>query len=161
MSLEANKVSGSTIKEKINGIDTPVSHEIRIKVSKNKLAPPFREGVFRIYYDQRKIDPLIEIVDVILKYGLIPRVGANGQPNPKGLTYKFDLDDEHIFVRKTELLDELKKCPKILKHFTDLITSGNFATDQTTIEDNMDEFISSNPANNFSAAEEIESFEDL
>ena len=33
--MEANKVAGSTIKEKINGIDTPVSHEIRVKIVKN------------------------------------------------------------------------------------------------------------------------------
>ena len=172
--MEASKLSGSQIKEKVNGEEIQVGHRIKIRITKNKIAPPFKTASFLIYYDGRSVDTTDELADIIIQNELIPRVGADGSPNPKRMTYKFKLEDEHISTRKVGLADALKKCPKIKQYFIDMIKSGNYVSAQTNTENNIDEDNidennidenNINNANNYdqlaNEAEEIESFDDL
>ncbi len=52
-----------------------VGSETRVKVVKNKVAPPFREAEFQILYGQG-INQLGEIVDLGVKLGLVDKSGA-------------------------------------------------------------------------------------
>lgn len=167
--MEASKLSGSQIKEKVNGEEIQVGHRIKIRITKNKIAPPFKTASFLVYYDGRSVDITDELADIIIQNELIPRVGADGSPNPKGMTYKFELEDEHISTRKAGLADALKKCPKIKQYFIDMIKSGNYVSTQTNAENNINENDidedNTNNTNNYdqlaNEAEEIESFDDL
>ena len=164
--MEASKLSGSQIKEKINGEEIQVGHRIKIRITKNKVGPPFKTANFLIYYDGRQTDIVDELTDIIVQNELIPKVGADGNPNPKGLTYKFELDDEKISTRRAGLADALRKCPKIQQYFIDMIKSGNYTVstqmdkENNNIEDETDNIEKeiTNSENNFNEAEEIESF---
>ena len=55
--------------------DEVVGNETRVKVVKNKVAPPFREAQFEILYGQG-INRLGEVIDLGVKHGLIDKSGA-------------------------------------------------------------------------------------
>lgn len=173
--MEVSKVGGSTIKEKHGIEDVPIGHTIRCKISKNKLAPPFRKAEFIIYYDGREVDQTDELANVILTNGLIPKYNAKGELDPKGRKYVFDYEDEHLEINKKDLMaDALRECPKIKQHFIDLIKSGEYTADttNTSVDDDIseEEFFgsldndiksnNSNMSSNISDAEEIETFND-
>ena len=52
-----------------------IGSETRVKVVKNKVAPPFKQAEFNILYGQG-VDRLSEIVDLGVKQGLIDKAGA-------------------------------------------------------------------------------------
>jgi recombination protein RecA len=55
--------------------DEIVGNETRVKVVKNKLAPPFREAVFDILYGEG-VSRMGEIIDLGVSYGIIEKTGA-------------------------------------------------------------------------------------
>src|SRR5947209_1464930 len=55
--------------------DEVVGNETRVKVVKNKLAPPFREAVFEILYNEG-ISKLGELIDLGVENGLVEKSGA-------------------------------------------------------------------------------------
>ena len=55
--------------------DEVVGNETRVKVVKNKVAPPFREAQFEILYGQG-IYRMGEVIDLGVKHGLIDKSGA-------------------------------------------------------------------------------------
>ncbi len=55
--------------------DEVVGNETRVKVVKNKVAPPFRQTEFQIMYGQG-IHHLGEVIDLGVKQGLIEKSGA-------------------------------------------------------------------------------------
>jgi len=55
--------------------DESVGSEVKVKVVKNKLAPPFREAEFEILYGVG-VNKLGELVDTAEKWGLVERAGA-------------------------------------------------------------------------------------
>ena len=55
--------------------DEIIGNETRVKVVKNKVAPPFKQAEFHILYG-KGVDHLAEIVDLGVKQGLIDKAGA-------------------------------------------------------------------------------------
>ena len=61
--------------EQLKHADEAVGNRVRIKVVKNKVAPPFRVAEFEMMYDEG-ISRAGEAIDLGIKYGLISRAGA-------------------------------------------------------------------------------------
>ncbi len=53
----------------------PIGNRVRVKVVKNKMAPPFKEAEFDIYYGEG-ISKLTELLDLGVKMGIIEKSGA-------------------------------------------------------------------------------------
>jgi recombination protein RecA len=74
-------------KEKIKKGEEVVGRETRVKVVKNKVAPPFKEAWFEIYFD-KGIDPETSILAAAVQVGVIERAGAwyklNGEQIAQG-----------------------------------------------------------------------------
>lgn len=62
-------------KEKIMEGDMVIGHIRKVKVVKNKVAPPFKEATFTIRYPQG-IDRESSIIDAALQYGVLEKSGA-------------------------------------------------------------------------------------
>lgn len=98
--------------------DEVVGSETRVKVVKNKVAPPFKQSEFQILYGQG-INRMGEIVDYGVKLGLIDKAGAwysyngdkIGQGKANAMQYLRDHQDIAEFLEqkiKAELLGEVK-----------------------------------------------------
>ena len=55
--------------------DQPIANVVRVKVTKNKLAPPFREAELELYFG-RGIDPVTDLVTVAADQGIIQKSGS-------------------------------------------------------------------------------------
>ncbi len=62
---------GETLKEG----NTPIGHRIKVKVVKNKLAPPYREAAFDLIYGEG-IDRLGELFDLAVQLKIIKKAGS-------------------------------------------------------------------------------------
>lgn len=102
--------------------DEVVGSDTRVKVVKNKVAPPFKQAEFQILYGQG-INRLGEIVDFGVKLGLIDKAGAwysyNGDKIGKGkanaMQYLRDNKEVAEFLEqkiKAELLGDIKPVAK-------------------------------------------------
>lgn len=67
--LDIRKISAIKDKENVTG------NETRVKVVKNKVAPPFREAKFDIMYNEG-ISKLVEMIDIGAKLGVLEKAGA-------------------------------------------------------------------------------------
>ncbi|MHA1437930.1 MAG: recombinase RecA [Promethearchaeota archaeon] len=82
---------------------SPVASEIRAKVIKNKVAPPYRQAEFAIYYDEG-LSTSMDILQMGLSHGIIKKAGA-----------WFSYNDEKIGQGQDNARQYLKDNPKILK----------------------------------------------
>jgi recombination protein RecA len=71
-------------KEKITRDDSIVGHVARVKVVKNKVAPPFKEAEFEIIHGEG-IDKVSSLLDSALRYNLIEKAGAWFKRNGENL----------------------------------------------------------------------------
>jgi recombination protein RecA len=71
-------------KEKITKGEEIVGNLVRVKVVKNKVAPPFKETEFEIRYGEG-IDKISSLVDTAVKYGVIDKAGAWFKRNGENL----------------------------------------------------------------------------
>jgi len=55
--------------------DQPIANVVRVKVTKNKLAPPFREAELELYFG-RGIDPVTDLVTVAVDHDVIQKSGS-------------------------------------------------------------------------------------
>jgi len=78
--MEVSKNADGMLKNK----DKVIGQGIRVKLVKNKTAPPFRVAEFNVYFDGRKVSETDQIADIALANGLIHRYNAKGELDPKG-----------------------------------------------------------------------------
>ena len=92
-----------------------VGNRTRVRVVKNKVAPPFKEASFDIFYGMG-IDRVGEIVDLAVNYGIIDKAGA-----------WFSIEDYRIQGRAA-VVDHLKcdlaLCERIEARIMDAISGG-------------------------------------
>ena len=62
-------------KEKIGTLDDIQGHSVKVKVVKNKMAPPFKEATFDIIYPNG-IDRISSLVDAAVQFNILQKSGA-------------------------------------------------------------------------------------
>jgi recombination protein RecA len=77
--------------------DEIVGNETRVKVVKNKVAPPFKEAVFDIYYGEG-ISRASELIELGVKHGLVEKTGA--WYNCKGERIGQGKDNARIYLKE-------------------------------------------------------------
>jgi recombination protein RecA len=63
------------VKEKIKQGDDLIGSLVRVKVVKNKVAPPFREALFEMYYG-KGIDKISSLLDAAISFEVIEKAGS-------------------------------------------------------------------------------------
>jgi recombination protein RecA len=83
--------------------DEIIGNETRVKVVKNKMAPPFRQAEFQILYGEG-ISREGEIIDLGVKHGLVEKSGA-----------WYSYNGDRIGQGKENVRDFLKQNPEIAR----------------------------------------------
>ena len=92
---------------KVNG--SPIGSHTRVKVVKNKVAPPFKQAEFDIIYGEG-ISHLSEVVDMAVKADVIQRSGA-----------WFSYKDERIAQGRDNTKEFLRQHPDVLAEIEDAV----------------------------------------
>ena len=125
--LRVSRPSNGYIKVKnVSGEEEIIGTTVRVKVIKNKTAPPYRTAEFKVYFDGRKVDDADEIADIALSRSLIPRYNAKGELVENGRIYKWP--DEPLFIakKKDEIADQIRKFPAVKEALTKIIQEGSY-----------------------------------
>ena len=83
--------------------DQPIANVVRVKVTKNKLAPPFREAELELYFG-RGIDPVADLVTVAADQGVIQKSGS-----------WFSYGDIRLGQGKEKAADYLRENPELIE----------------------------------------------
>jgi len=83
--------------------DQPIANVVRVKVTKNKLAPPFREAELELYFG-RGIDPVADLVTVATDQGVIQKSGS-----------WFSYGDIRLGQGKEKAADYLRENPELIE----------------------------------------------
>lgn len=62
-------------KDKIMDGDTLIGNQVRVKVVKNKVAPPFREAIYETYHG-KGIDKVSSLIDAAVNFKVVEKAGA-------------------------------------------------------------------------------------
>ena len=81
--------------------DEVVGNETRVKVVKNKVAPPFRQTEFQILYGQGT-SRMGEVIDIGVKQGIVDKAGA-----------WYSYNGDRIGQGKAKVVDFLRENPQI------------------------------------------------
>ncbi len=90
-------------KEKITKGETVIGHTVRVKVVKNKVAPPFKEATFDMIHGEG-MDKLSSLIDAALSYEVIEKAGA-----------WFKYEGENLGQGRETVKEMLKNDPALLK----------------------------------------------
>lgn len=131
--MRVSKSAEGMIKEK--GSDEPIGQGIRVKVVKNKTAPPFRTAEFKVFFDGRKVSETDQIADIALAHGLIPRYNAAGELCETGRQYKWNSEPNFLAKSKAEVPEQLDKFPKVREELKQIIMSGEMENNTVASED--------------------------
>lgn len=104
--MDIRRIGQIKVGEEITG------NRVRVKVVKNKIAPPFRQAEFDIMYNQG-ISAEGDVLDLATEKGLIEKAGA-----------WFSYNGENIAQGREAAKDYLKENPKILKELDKKIRSS-------------------------------------
>ena len=97
--------------------DEIVGNETRVKVVKNKMAPPFKQAEFEILYGEG-VSFFGELVDLGVKYGFVQKAGS-----------WYSYNNEKIGQGKENVKTFLKENPKKAKEIEDKIRQEVFGSD--------------------------------
>jgi recombination protein RecA len=92
--------------EKLSKGEEIIGHVCRVKVVKNKMAPPFREAEFDLIYPNG-IDKYSSLIDVAVKYDIVQKAGAWYKYNDGQLAQGKDGAKEAL-AKNNELFEEIK-----------------------------------------------------
>ena len=95
--------------EKISSGDELLGHVVRVKVVKNKMAPPFREALFDMI-NGKGIDGMSSLIDAALKFGVIEKAGS-----------WFKYNGENLGQGKDGVKELLSSDPKLAAAVTKLV----------------------------------------
>ena len=123
-----------------DGTEDIIGTNIKVKVVKNKTAPPYKTAEFKVYFDGRKVDDTEEIAAIALNKSLIPRYNANGELISTGRMYKWPDEPEFLAKKRDDVAKEIRKFPKVKEALIKIIREGSYAEhaytyDEETIED--------------------------
>lgn len=90
-------------KEKITKGEVVIGHTVRVKVVKNKVAPPFKEATFDMIHGEG-MDKLSSLIDAALSYEVIEKAGA-----------WFKYEGENLGQGRETVKEMLKNDPALLK----------------------------------------------
>lgn len=93
--------------EKIGEKDDVVGHVVRVKVVKNKVAPPFKEALFDMI-NGVGIDKLSSLIDAALKFNVIEKAGAWFKYNGENMGQGKESVKE-LLNKDKKLADEIQK----------------------------------------------------
>ncbi len=100
--------------------DEILGNETRVKVVKNKMAPPFKQAEFEILYGEG-VSFFGELVDLGVKYGFIQKSGS-----------WYSYGNDKIGQGKENVKTFLKENPKTAQEIEDKIRAEAFGLDETT-----------------------------
>jgi recombination protein RecA len=95
--------------------DNVIGNQVRVKIVKNKVAPPFRKAEFEITFGEG-ISKIGEIVDLGVEYGIIKKSGSWFSYGNSKLAQGRDAVKE-LLKDNPELCDELEQ--KIMQAISD------------------------------------------
>lgn len=123
---------GAVIKE---GAEKIIGSEIKVKVVKNKVAPPFRVAKFEMYFGEG-ISTAGEIIDMGVEHGLIAKKGAWYYIN----SLDPNVDEPLASAQgKANLLTYLKENPDVVKQLRDALMPQLTRSTPVVIEDESSE----------------------
>jgi len=124
------KVKNSSGEEEIIGTT------VRVKVVKNKTAPPYRTAEFKVYFDGRKVDDSDEIADIAIARSLIPRYNSKGELTETGRFYKWPDEPDFLAKKKDDVAEQIRKFPNVKETLLKIIKEGSYAEHAYTYGDN-------------------------
>ena len=135
--LRVSRPANGYIKVKTSsGEEEIVGTTIRVKVVKNKTAPPYRTAEFKVYFDGRKVDDSDEIADIAIARSLIPRYNSKGELTETGRFYKWPDEPDFLAKKRDDVAEQIRKFPNVKEALLKIIKEGSYAEHAYTYGDN-------------------------